>query len=180
MGPSWLCLIVLMGCKGTTPPPVEGGAGQDVARVASSCSGTAQVSGSTPVGLFTVNTIYVQVDSSSCENPGSIRVQIVNEAFTEGVSFGILLQRDSGVGSILGQIPIDVGVFAPGLPSHGSVQTQGTLTLTAVDDPRIVDLNEGDTPVGGLSGTIELSQDGFSLSGSFQSPYCSLNICSPL
>jgi hypothetical protein len=157
-------------------PSVDmGGSGGSVAI---SCGGTALVTGDTPGGVFNADTVYAVVDAVSCSRPGSIGVSISNSAFTTTLGFTVYLQPGASVSSFLGTSAVTAAVFMPTLPQHGSALTQGTVTLTIADDPLAAIANPDGAVTGIVAGTVTFVQDGFSLSGSFQSPYCSQNVCS--
>jgi hypothetical protein len=160
--------------SGVSPIDTSGAGG----RIAPSCGGTSQVTGDTPGGLFSSDTAYAFVDEATCYRPGSIGVQISNAAYTLTLAFSIDLQTGASSDSLLGPNTVTASVSMPTLPQHGYATTQGTVILVVAADPLAAIANPDGAVTGMVSGTVSFMQDGFSLSGSFQSPYCRQNACS--
>ena len=76
---------------------------------------------------------------------------------------------DGGASIAPGTIPTTATLSAP--PSHSILMTTGTMTVAAADVPWV----DGGTP--GITGAFALSNDGFSMTGTFSAPYCFVSIC---
>lgn len=190
---SLICFVlsVVSSCKGNSLKVTDGSAlsregGSSIedsqTSVGSSCGGTAQVTGTTPVGPFPGTFAFAQVAGPYCSNPGSLYVSISDLSSTPFVSsvlsFVVALPQGADPNLIIGQSTVDVEVSMHGLGSNGWTATKGTVTITAASNPLVAISNPDGSVVGAVSGTVSLVQDGFSLAGSFQSPYCSQYVCS--
>jgi len=148
----------------------------DVGPPMPSCGGTVTTTGSTPLGAFDATDVNVQV-IFTCN---SIDVRISDVAIARQLSFSLhpaaaAAAADAGADSILGSQTSNAALTS--FQTGGSLlATTAVVTVQAVGDPfGGTPANPG--PSGTLQATFTLDQDGFALSGSFSSPYCSTITC---
>jgi hypothetical protein len=150
-----------------------------------SCGGTIDVSGTSPEGPFTATSVYAQVsiDSSTCRQGLAF---IVGDAAT-GSAFIFEMRVDT----VDGGAPVPPGntsatVAFSGRSNNDAGLFQATTTaivdVTAADSPPFATCEQalGD-PIrlgtGNVAVTITMTQDGFAMSGTLSTPFCSCNAC---
>ncbi|HEY7370742.1 MAG TPA: hypothetical protein VIF57_01095 [Polyangia bacterium] len=173
------------GVRSLDPPPATGsgassgsgagGAGDAAASTVSTpdrppCGGTVETTGTTPAGPFTASTVWAEY------YPCGIDITLW---IHDGSAFALQLVArvqlaDGGANLETEAVAAKAKLFALA-PSTGDWTTSGTLTITSANNPYNYDYDAGTRP--GIAGTFALSDDGFSLSGSFSTPYCAFSIC---
>lgn len=177
-----LAVVVMLaaGCGGNSHP-------SDAAadRPGANCGGTIDVSGSSPDGPFAATSVYAQVsiNSSSCRQGFEF---FVGDAAT-GSAFEFQLRVDSADGGapvplgktsatvlFSGRYSTDAGLF--------QATTGATIDITAADSPPFArcEQAQGD-PIklgtGDIAMTIMMTQDGFAMTGTLSTPFCSCSTC---
>ena len=129
------------------------------------CGGTVEATGSTPLGAFRAE--VVRVSYFPC---GPIVTVSMQSPAKQVLALSATLPFADGGASIApGTISTTATLSAP--PSHSILMTTGTMTVAAADVPWV----DGGTP--GITGAFALSNDGFSMTGTFSAPYCFVSIC---
>ena len=129
------------------------------------CGGTVDATGSTPLGAFRAE--VVRVTYFRCGPSATVSMESTDK---QVLALGATLPFGDGGPSIApGPISTIATLSAP--PSHSILRTTGTLTVDAADVPGV----GGGTP--GMTGTFALSNDGFSMTGMFSTPYCWVDVC---
>jgi hypothetical protein len=128
------------------------------------CGGSIQASGTSPAGEFVAGSVHVAV-SLHC---GGVKVVLYDLGGSSRIELDNPLATDGGVGSLLGKRTVDT--FFTGPPTFVAQLTSAVIEVTGADDP-LTGADAG-IPWGMIHGTFALTNDGFSLSGSFESPYC--------
>jgi hypothetical protein len=178
------CLVavaaVAIGCSGKSQP-----ADAAVDHPGANCGGTVDVTGTSPEGPFTATAVYAQVsiNSSSCRQGFEF---FVGDAAT-GSAFEFQLRVDSADGGapvplgktsatvlFSGRYSTDAGLF--------QATTGATIDITAADSPPFArcEQAQGD-PIklgtGNIAMTIMMTQDGFAMTGTLSTPFCSCSTC---
>ena len=172
---------LLLGCSSSPQSQTDGGSdsvdaphevgveiGVDASIEARTCGGSVTSSGSTPAGAFGGTNVYLRV-VFVCRR---VEVTIVDQATGASLAFSLSPSTDGGTPSLLGSQTVP-STFTGGGPN---VTTSALVNVTMADDP----FDAGATsapPAGELAATFTLSPDGFSVSGSFSSPYCAGYTC---
>ena len=172
--------LLAAGCGGKSHP-------SDAAadRPGANCGGTIDVSGTSPEGPFTATSVYAQVsiNSSSCRQG---LVFIVGDAVTSS-AFTFTLRIDT----VDGGAPVPLGKTSATVAFSGRSNTDAGLfqaTTTA-----IVDVTAADSPpfgrceqafgdpialgTGNVAMTVTMTQDGFAMTGTLSTPFCSCSTC---
>jgi hypothetical protein len=172
--------ILVAGCGGKSQP-------SDAAadRPGANCGGTIDVSGTSPEGPFAATSVYaeVSINSSTC-NQGLLF--IVGDAAT-GSSFMFRLRVDSGDGGApvpLGKTSAIVAFAGRSNNDAGLFQatTGAILEVTAADAPPFARCEQAlgdpiDLGTGNVAMTIMMTQDGFAMTGTLSTPFCSCSTC---
>jgi hypothetical protein len=128
------------------------------------CGGSVQGSGTVPTGTFSAAAI--EADLGSQGSPYRLTL-FINDA---GVEATIVLQmpllQDGGSEVFFGGHEVTAWFYSA--PTCTMVSTTGSIQITSGDDP---DAAFG-TASGAIAGTFSLSNAGFSVTGSFETPYC--------
>ena len=134
------------------------------------CGGTVEATGTTPAGTFTASTIWAQyypcgIDVSfSIRDAGGLSLQLRSRVRLADGGADLAMETDTA----------NATLTAPA-PSPSTWMTSGTVTIASGNNPGRYDYDAGTRP--GITGTFALTDDGFSLSGSFSTPYCWLDVC---
>ena len=178
------CLMVVAtvvaGCGGKSRP-------SDAAadHPGANCGGTIDVSGTSPEGPFAATSVYaeVSINSSTC-NQGL--VFFVGDAAT-GSSFMFRLRVDSADGGA----PVPLGktsaaVAFAGRSDHDAglfqAETSAIVDVTAADSPPFARCEQAqgdpvDLRTGNIAMTIMMTQDGFAMTGTLSTAFCSCSTC---
>jgi hypothetical protein len=135
-----------------------------------SCGGTVTGSGSTPSGVFNATDVNVKV-IFTCN---AINVAISDASAAKQLSLALHPSADGGADTIIGSH--DVTAVFTAFQGGSIVTTTATLVVSAIGDP-FAGTPDNPQPTGTLDATFALDRDGFTLSGSFSSPYCSAMAC---
>jgi hypothetical protein len=164
----------------SSPAPITGGGGADGGQdtdagcFAGRCAcGSFDVAGTTPQGPFVASIVYADIEGSACPGYGSLHLGISDSAAGTTLGFAVPFEQDAGAGSLLGPHMLSI-TFAT--QTNPLLTTSGTVTITAADDPRAAlsnYYNDGGIWTGMVAGSLTMSQDGFSISGTFTGFYCS-------
>jgi hypothetical protein len=173
-------VLLAVGCGGKSQPS-DAGAGHPGA----SCGGTINVSGTSPEGPFTATSVFVQVSiySSTCNQGLEF---IVGDAAT-GSAFIFQLRVDSADGGA----PIRLGKTSAttqfsGRSNNDAGLFQATTTamvdITAADSPPFATCEQAvgdpiDLGTGNVALTLMMTQDGFAMTGTLSTPFCSCSTC---
>jgi hypothetical protein len=171
---------IAAGCGGKSQP-------SDAAadRPGANCGGTVDVSGSSPEGPFAATSVYaeVSINSSTC-NQGLLF--IVGDAAT-GSAFMFRMRVDSADGGApvpLGKTSAIVAFSGRSNNDAGLFQatTGAIVDVTAADAPPFATCEQalGD-PIklgtGNVAMTVTMTQDGFAMTGTLSTPFCSCSTC---
>jgi hypothetical protein len=182
IGRRLVLVVLLLGCSGTSASNEDGGGDgvsisgdgalegwKDAAIEARACGGTVDASGTTPSGAFDGTDVHLRV-VFVCR-----RVDVTITDLTTGgvLAFSVRPSSDGGVLSLVGQQTVTAAFAARG---STATTTMATVNVTMADDP-FTGGNANAQPTGHMEGTFTLAQDGFSVSGSFSSPYCMNYTC---
>jgi hypothetical protein len=175
-----LTFSAIASCK-SPPSSSGGGGGQGGSGGAGgtggnfSCGGVTNVSGTTPKGTLSTDSVRVVLAAASCNSPGTPTFVIKNSQTDDELTFTLALQSDAGASAILGQQSISALVSVSGT----TMSVTGSVNVSAADDPRAVSLENADGGIlhGTIAGTLAISDGGVSITGSFQSPYCTIAKC---
>jgi hypothetical protein len=133
------------------------------------CGGTVSASGGSPLGTFTGSSVEVSV-VFVCRR---LNVVIVDGTTGRRLAFALLPASDGGGGFFGGSQTVTAVLTDP---SGVSRTSSATVDVTMADDPftgHSVDVQ----PAGQIDAMFSLSQDGFSITGSFATPYCIATAC---
>lgn len=132
--------------------------------VAQPCGGTVQGSGDTPSGKFTAGSIQARLGDSSL----AYRLTLVITDVSGQATMSIQFRSDQDAGAV---------IFRGPHQASGRFSSAQTCTATAI--AATVEITSGDAPdtavaaqSGTVGGTFSVTDGGFSVSGSFQTPYC--------
>lgn len=134
------------------------------------CGGTVEATGTTPAGTFTASTIWAKYYPCGVDitlvvrDTGGLSLQLVSRVQLADGGADLVVQTDMA----------KVKLSAPA-PSSSTWTTSGAITISSGNNPGLYDYDAGTRP--GVAGTFTLNTDGFSLSGSFSTPYCWLDFC---
>ena len=178
----WLAAVgaLAVGCGGKSQP--SDGA---VDHPGANCGGTVDVTGTSPDGPFTATSVYAQVsiNSSSCRQGLEF---FVGDAAT-GSAFEFQLRVDT----VDGGAPVPLGKTSATVLFSGRYSTDAglfqattgaTIDITAADSPPFArcEQAQGD-PIklgtGNIAMTIMMTQDGFAMTGTLSTPFCSCSTC---
>jgi hypothetical protein len=134
------------------------------------CAGSVETTGTTPADPFAASTIWAEY------YPCGIDVTLwIHDAGAFALQLVARVQvADGGADLEPGAVTAKARLFALA-PSSGDWSTSATLTITSANNPYGYDYDAGTRPA--MAGTFALTDDGFSLSGSFSTPYCAFSIC---
>jgi hypothetical protein len=104
----------------------------------------------------------------------SINVTISDASAARQLSLVLHPSVDGGADTIVGSH--DVTAVLTAFQGGSIVTTTATVEVSAVGDP-FAGTPDNPQPTGTLDATFALDRDGFTLSGSFSSPYCSAMAC---
>jgi hypothetical protein len=138
--------------------------------VTRSCGGTVSSTGTTPLGAFGATDVSLEV-GFICR---SVSVLLTDKAAGTYVVFSLVPSSDGGAFSFLGQHRRDA--TASRIQGGPVFPTKAMVDVTVSDDPFTGSAPDAH-PTGRLEATFTLSQDGFALTGSFSSPYCTTSEC---
>jgi len=160
---------LLLGCAGSSPSKGNGPFEQrkDASIEARACGGTVDAKGGTPSGAFGGTDVHLRV-VFVCRR---IDVTVTDLTTGDVLAFSLRPSVDGGVLSLVGQQVVTAAFAAGGT----TLTTTTTVNVTMADDPFAGNANA--PPTGHMEGTFTLAQDGFSISGSFSSPYCMNYTC---
>jgi len=165
------------GCGGKSPPSDAA-----VEHPPANCGGAVDVTGSSPQGPFTATSLYAEV---SIKSPAcSQGLQFIVGDRASGSAFAFYLRIDDRTVVPLGETLAIVDFSGAHDTDTGLFQatTTATIDVTAADLPPFATCEQalGD-PVnlgsGNIAMTIAMSQDGFDLTGTLSTPYCSCRAC---
>ena len=127
------------------------------------CGGTVDATGTTPDGPFVAASIWARYDFCT----GGDLYAVLRDASDRPLQLVSRLPPPPDGGTEI--VPQTVAVAATLVPADGSAATTttGKLTIVSANVPWTAD-----GAAGGLTATFDLTNDGFSLAGSFSSPYC--------
>jgi hypothetical protein len=161
-----------VGCKSTTQGMGGPDGNQDTSdacsplsfRPAQPCGGSVTGSGAVPTGTFSAAEIEAQLGSQG--SPYRLTLFVNDASVAATIVLQMPLLQDGGTEIFFGDH--DATAWFYSLPTCTMISTTGSITITSGDDP--------DTAFGRASGTVagtfSLSAAGFSVTGSFQTPYC--------
>jgi len=166
-----------VGCKSTPDTGkdhVDGSACVLQGSFHGACGGTVSATGATPWGAFAASDIHVAL-SSTCGAAGVERylgyLEIAYGGAGDFVRLTLPPPGDGGAAGLLGSHAVSVTIVAPSVCV--TTTTSGVVDVTAGDDPATAFAAQSGT----VTGTFQLGNDGFSVSGSFASPYCRFYDC---
>lgn len=169
------------GCRNhnkATAPSTDGSSPADGgAMTANSCGGHVEASGTTPYGSFAVSDVYVTLVEYNCPR----RVQILlrgpsmgGRLVTQQLDIGFQVDRAAGKEGLVGRFST-TAIFSQ--PNQPTITTTVDVEITGADDPFPSGVLDA-AVTGAMAGTFALTTDGFSVNGSFGSPYCNASACS--
>ena len=149
------------------------------------CGGTVDVTGTSPDGPFTATSVYAQVsiNSSSCRQG--------LEFFVGDAATGSAFQFQLRVDTVDGGAPVPLGKTSATVLFSGRYSTDAglfqattgaTIDITSADPPPFARCEQalGD-PInlgtGNIAMTIMMTQDGFAMTGTLSTPFCSCTAC---
>ena len=150
------------------PREGDGGAVLDGSIEARACGGTVTAIGNAPAGRFGGTDVHLRV-VFVCRR---VDVTITDLGTGAVLAFSMRPSVDGGALSLVGSQTVTATYVAGG----SSITTPAAVNVTVADDP----FGAGPTdaaPAGHMEASFTLSQDGFSISGSFSSPYCLGYVC---
>lgn len=167
-----IALVASAGCKSGTQGMGGPDGKQDTSdscsplsfRPAQPCGGSVQGSGAVPTGTFSATEIEAHLGSQG--SPQRLTLFINDATVDATIVLQMPLLQDGGSEIFFGDHEATARFYS--LPTCTMISTTGRIGITSGDDP--------DTAFGMASGTVagtfSLSADGFSVTGSFQTPYC--------
>ena len=171
---------IAIGCGGKSPPSDAA-----VDHPGANCGGTVDVSGTSPEGPFTATSVYAQVsiNSSSCRQGF--------EFFVGDAAAGSAFEFQLRVDTVDGGAPVPMGKTSATVLFSGRSNTDAglfqattgaTIDITAADSPPFAQCEQaqGD-PIklgtGNIAMTIMMTEDGFAMTGTLSTPFCSCSTC---
>lgn len=142
----------------------------DADSIVASCGGAVGSAGTTPLGSFGATDVSLEV-VFICR---AVTVVITDKSSGTYLVFSLVPSSDGGSFSFLGQQRRDATVSS--IQGGPVFPTKVMVDVTVSDDPFTGSVADAH-PTGRLEATFTLSQDGFALTGSFSSPYCTTSEC---
>ena len=171
----FLAATLTAGCTDKSLTPTD--AGSDGPRTVNPtaaiqpCGGSVTATGTTPEGTFTGTMVSSRY--GACD---SVLVTIGDPTDQLSLSFSVQLHTADGGTVATGTETVIVDLH----DNQGRTTSTLTTETTSADDVYARESLDGGAPDGGpqgqIAGTFKLSQDGFSIEGTFSTPYCQLNL----
>jgi hypothetical protein len=177
-----LAAVVLLaaGCGGKTQPSDAA-----VDHPGANCGGTVDVSGTSPEGPFTATSVYAEVAINSSTCIQGLEFLVGDAATGSGFLFALRVDSvDGGAPVQLGKTSATVAFSGRSDNDAGLFQatTSAIVDVTAADPPPFATCEQalGD-PIklgtGNVAMTIMMTQDGFAMTGTLSTPFCSCHAC---
>jgi len=133
-------------------------------KTAQPCGGTVVGSGSAPTGAFAAKSI--QADLGSSDSPYRLTLVITDSAGEATVVLKLRPMQDGGTEVFFGDHEVEASFYSA--PTCATILTTARVQVTSGDDPEAAFAAQK----GALTGGFSLTAGGFSVSGTFQTPYC--------